>query len=1202
MNVERIFATLEGLPELPVMMDSGSDTNFVNEYIVKRFNLITHDCDVLAIYAADGTYIGNTCRFVRLYWDILNKYMTFFIVKTLHYPLVFGADISRCFRSYPKEVNVIQPGTEVNLQTYLPEAEWEPYPIEEKWFLQQSVQAQFVKPSDELFDETLEDDSALKLKHFHRSTDIDVFMKQLKEDYEQYLTNDPPPFEGQCKFTHVIKLKNEAVGPSLRPYPVPLAYREELKHQLQELLKLGYIRESDSPYSSPCLFVPKADGSLRLCVDYRHLNSNTVIDKFPLPHAEHLLELVGNATYFSKLDLIAGYHQIGMQAESIKLTAFSTPEGLWEWAVMPFGLCNAPSTFQRAMNHIFRKYLGKFLIVYLDDILIFSQSKSDHMNHLKLVFDCLKEHHLVAKLKKCSFFAKKIQFLGHTLSGNGIQTSEDKIQCLKEWQLPQNKKGFQSFVGFTSYYRRYVKNFAKLVRPLVQAGLGNLKPRHPLVLLAFDQIKTALYTSQMLKPPRPGATYILTLDASQFAMGAVIEIVNPDGLISPVAYYSKSLQPAETRYSIREKELLAVVRALERYRHFLIGHTVVVKTDHQSLLYLLNSKNQPNSRLSRWLELLCQFNIHIQYIKGKSNIADPLSRRFELQLKDASQFHPDDVEGLQINVTHVDTLQTFTALDFARKNLGDDFVVKIKKAYETDEESKTIYTVLRDKLPIPKTIKARIKHFKVDDGLLYFIGYDLRAQSIDRLWIPKLMQYDVTHLHHSSRTALHPGAEVTFIEMLRYYFWPHMITTVKQIIRLCVICQGIKPRNHSPFGLLRPLSIPQSRWSSISLDFVGGFPMVDGKDYILVVVDRFTKRAHFIPCAKTITARQTAQLFIDNVFKLHGLPDEIISDNDVRFQSHFWLNFFKELQVLLKFSTTFHPQTDGQTERTNRSMIQLLRAFADYTDSEWLKKLAITEFAYNSHYHSAIKMSPFEADIGFIPKQPHLDTRILNHEATRQVPPSERISEDFARLLQFQNELVKQNLLHLQAEAEKHFNKHREELILKVGDQVLIHRDSHMFSRHFKLTKQSNIFFGPYQVCKVYPDNHNVYEIALGLPIHFGRMFNVKNLKPYYTDRPQFPKEPPPPTVNFLKLWAREHNIKSIVALDLLDNLIALTFKNCDPNHAVVFTVEDAIAAIPPTYYQQLLDTFNLESSVVPPETSPIRSNNLNDVSDTAID
>ncbi|KAI5954409.1 hypothetical protein KGF54_002184 [Candida jiufengensis] len=1116
----------------------------------------------------------------------MNSFIKLYVIPISNYPIILGADISRKFRVFPPEIEVIPPGESIELPDCMKNKI--ETPMEDKWFLQNLQEFDESQTRDLVTGEYKNDEIfQFNSRHQHKSVEISLFMDKLMKDFEANLSNEPPPFKGTGQFTHTINLKDPSIVPQLKPYRVANNKKEALDLQIQSLLKAGYIRPSNSPYSSPCLFVPKADGSWRLCIDYRQLNSNTIDDKFPLPSAEELLDSVGNSGFITKLDFTSGYHQLGMDEKSIPLTAFSTPYGLYEWLTMPFGLKNAPATFQRVMNYIFRDYLNKWLVVYLDDLLIFDHNRSEHMKHIRQVFSVLKQYGFVAKPSKCLFFMKQVNFLGHIISANGIKTSDSKIQALINWELPKTNKGMQSFVGFVSYYRKFVLNFSKIIRPLILCGLGKLRTNRPEVKLAFETIKQKLINAPILKSPRNGATYVITADASQFAVGAVIEILNDSGKVDgTVAYYSKSISKFEMNYPVREKELLAIIKVLVRYRHFLLGHHIIIKTDHQSLSYLLRSKGPPSARLARWLEILCQYDIDIHYIKGKTNIADALSRKFELSLKETIPKSGDDMEDIvYINNTETNNDSTevvdVTAMDFTNQTLGNEFLNELKQAYADDEALNEIYNIFKNDLPIPKSIKHHIKNFVYEDGFIFFKGFDAKANINYRLWIPNSLQYKVVHSIHSAITNLHPGAEVTFLQLVKYFYWPRMVESVKRIVRNCSICQAIKPRNHSQFGLLQSLPDPTERWSSISMDFVGGFPMVDNKDYILVIVDRFTKRAHFIPCAKTITAKQTARLFVETIFKLHGLPDEIISDNDVRFTSNFWLDFFSELKVLLKFSTVYHPQTDGQTERTNRTLIQLLKAFADYGDAEWLLKLPITEYAYNAHYHKAIKMSPFEADIGYIPKAPHFDTRVLKFSADRMVPNAALTGTDFARMLHYQNELVKNNIMEAQANAEKVYNKHREELLLKVRDEVLVHRNAKMFSGNFKLTKQGNLFFGPYAVSKIFPDNPNIYELEVGIHPSYDRIFNVKNLKPYVKDRIMFPRDPPR-NLNALRVFAREDKIKAIVGVNLLDKEVALTFKECDPNLAVIFDIGDLKSACPPPLFLKLFQTYDKESAVTP--------------------
>ncbi|KAI5965705.1 uncharacterized protein KGF55_001067 [Candida pseudojiufengensis] len=587
-------------------------------------------------------------------------------------------------------------------------------PIEETWYLQAAVQKMLQPPSSEELN-----------RLFHSSKKIDEFLKKLMEDYQSNISNNPPPINLDSKFNHKIVLEDPNRVTSLKAFRTPINLKEELDKQVDTLSKAGYIKPSVSEFSSHSFFVNKQDKSKRLVIDFSDLNSNTVAEASPMPLVEDLVESVGSAGFISKLDLVDGYHQIPMSSDSVKFTSFSTTYGQYEWLVMPFGLRNAPATFQRIMNMIFHDFIGRFVVVYLDDILIYSKSEQEHMEHLTLVFQKLHEHNLVAKQKKSEFFKKSTTFLGFKISSNGIATADDKIKAVMEWELPTTPRKFQSLFGFMSNYRRFIKNFSAKARPLILAGLKQIRANSPEVKEAFEQLKLDLKSSLVLKPPEINGTYMITTDASDYALGAVIEILDKktSKIKGTVAFYSKALDKHQRNYSIREKELLAIIQTLTRFRHFLLGSTFVIKTDHKLLQYLLNNKEPPSSRLSRWLDVLSEFDITIDYIKGNTNIADALSRKFTELVKSDTDYDADDLEGL--------TIANTTTFHIETHPLGEDILEEIKEGYSQDEQAHEIYHYLSNQLDPPNSIKYRIKKFNYRNGILYFKGFDYRADPIE---------------------------------------------------------------------------------------------------------------------------------------------------------------------------------------------------------------------------------------------------------------------------------------------------------------------------------------------------------------------------------------------------------------------------------------------------------------------------------------
>ena len=447
---------------------------------------------------------------------------------------------------------------------------------------------------------------------------------EFKDVFPDTLPKGRPP---KRDIVHEIRTEEGAKPPSRPPYRLGPAEQDEMEEQVKDLLAQGFIRPSASPYGAPILFVPKKDGRWRMCIDYRALNKQTVKDQFPLPRIDSLLERLGQATVFTKLDLASGYHQIAMEETSIQKTAFRTNFGHFEFLVMPFGLCNAPGTFQRLMNKVFADNLGKFIAVYLDDILIFSRNLEEHWKHLRWALDRLREAKLYGRLHKCEFLKDQVEYLGFEVSPRGVQASPGKVRAIIDWPRPKGVHDVRSFLGLASYYRRFVRGFSEMARPLTALTRAGVEwewstPQHQ----AFNRLKLALTTAPVLKLPDFERQFVVTTDASDAAVGAILEQDFGNGL-QPVAFASRKLNGAEMRYSAYERELLGIVWALAQWKHYCRGpHSVVIQTDHAPLRHLPNQASV-NSRVWKWISILQGYNLEIRHIPGKRNPADTLSRQ-----------------------------------------------------------------------------------------------------------------------------------------------------------------------------------------------------------------------------------------------------------------------------------------------------------------------------------------------------------------------------------------------------------------------------------------------------------------------------------------------------------------------------------------------------------------------------------------------
>jgi hypothetical protein len=881
---------------------------------------------------------------------------------------------------------------------------------------------------------------------------------------------------------HTIDLLPESSPPPQRTYRMSPAELQEVQRQLETYLAKGWVRPSSSPFGAPILFARKKDGTLRMCVDYRALNAITVKDKYPLPRIDELFDVMRGATIFTSLDLAQGYHQVRIQEQHIHRTAFRTRFGLYEFTVLPFGLTNAPPTFMRLMHSILGPYLDKFVVVFLDDICIFSSNAEDHLHHIDTVLKTLAAHNLKVKLSKCSFGRQELEFLGHLISRQGVRPDPRKLQAVRDWPIPKDTTEVRQFLGFTNFYRKFVKDFSTIAAPLTDLTKSTVPFRWDVdTQSSFDALKNALCSAPVLVLPHtgPDATFTLYTDASTFAVGAVL-LQEHNSALHPVAFESRKLNPHERNYPVHELELLAVVHGLRTFRHYLEGckrfNTV---TDHDTLRHFFGQKDL-SRRQARWLEFLAPYanSMDIVYRRGTENQADALSRRPDLK---------SELERLHLAMPASADLHLLTTLGF-----DSEFRDAIRRGYALDP----LYSAEHDKAR-PKFLK------KTADGFWHF-GERLAVPNVPDLRLKLLYEC------HDAATAGHQGYHRTLASIAQSYWWPHMSRTVRAYCTACATCQRTKPSTDRPPGLLQPLPVPPRPWSHVSLDLITDLPESQGFDSIAVFVDTYTKMAHFAPTKKTVTAPELARLFMDTVVKLHGLPRVLISDRDPRFTSDFWTSTFALLRTRLNISTSYHPQTDGQTERTNRTLEQILRAYCHPLHDDWAAFLSTAEFAFNAHVNASTGVSPFYATYGYNPDTPAtLDTAVPIDDPSA-LTHLERVKAVHA--------LITENLKTAKARQAEFADRHRRELTFAVGDSVKLDTEKLMLHGQ-PSAKFKDRFVGPFKVTEVV----NPVAYRLALPSSMSRVhpvFHVSRLLPWRVnaelpDQPQ-PDRPVPAAADFV--------------------------------------------------------------------------------------
>jgi hypothetical protein len=724
---------------------------------------------------------------------------------------------------------------------------------------------------------------------------------------------------------------------------MPPAELAELKKQLQELLDKGFIRPSTSPWGCPALFVKKKDESLRLCVDYRPLNAVTIKNKYPLPRIDVLFDQLVGAKVFSKIDLCFGYHQIKIRANDIPKTAFSTRYALYEYLVMSFGLTNAPTYFMYLMNSVFMPELDKFVVVFIDDILVYSRNEQEHTKHLHTVLQRLRDHQLYAKLSKCDFWLREIKFLGHTVSQDGISVDPEKVQEVMNWKPPTTIRQIWSFLGLAGYYRRFIPDFSRIAKPMTELLKKGVKYEWSQKCEdAFHALRQHLTTAPVLAQPDNTKPFEVYCDASGTRLGCVLMQDN-----RVIAYASRALRPHEKNYPTHDLELAAVVHALKLWRHYLMGAHCNIYTDHKSLKYIFTQADL-NMRQRRWLELIKDYDLEVHYHPGKANVvADAISRKAQCNCVTTDSKIAtlcDELCKLSMEVVSSGTLGYISV----EPTLHDQIVM----AQMGDKGVQVIKEMLEQKVD-------KYKCFRQDNkGVLWFE---------DRLVVPKNLKLrnKILDEAHLSKFSMHPGSNKMYHDLRSLYWWTRMKREIAKYVSECDTCQRIKASHLKVAGTLQPLPIPSWKWEDICMDFIVGLPNTSRHhDSIWVIVDRLTKIAHFLPVHTTHKTEKYAELYIDPLVRLHGIPKTIVSDRGALFVARFWEQLQESLETQVIRSSASHPQTDGQTERINQILEDMLRACVLHYGKNWDKCISLVEFSYNNSYQSSLKMALFEALYG----------------------------------------------------------------------------------------------------------------------------------------------------------------------------------------------------------------------------------------------
>lgn len=1104
--------------------------------------------------------------------------------------------------------------------------------------------------------------SSSLLSEIHISPELDSSQRQ---EIEAIISRNRHAFGLDGRLGHYpakvkIRLKEGAEPISLPPFPQSPAKREVMDKQMDNWIQLEVIEPSVSPWAAPA-FITYRDGKPRMVIDYRKLNEQVVADEFPLPKQEDILQAITGSCWLSTLDALSGFTQLEMSDDSKEYTGFRSHRGLYHFKRLPFGYRNGPSVFQRIMQDILSPFLWIFALVYIDDIVIYSKTFDDHLKHLSRVLGAIGDSGITLSPKKCHFAYQSLKLLGQKVSRLGLSTHKSKVDAIIQLKEPRNVKELQTFLGMMVYFSAYIPYYAWIVAPLFKLLKKGAEWKwNALEQEAFDLSKEVLTNAPVRAFAIPGLGYRLYTDACDYGLGAILQQVQPiairdlkgtktyeklkdvhsRGLPIPqlvvdidksndghnkrewsvifedtivdvervIAYWSRTLKPAERNYSPTEREALALKEGLIKFQAYLEGESVCAVTDHAALTWSRTFQNL-NRRLLTWGTVFSAYpGLRIIHRAGRvhSNV-DPISRlrrripfdsgpkeditiskEINDPLKNVYAEFGDRFERKVLNLAVAyqssleETTQDKQELTFSyniltrgqvqkkgRKEMFDGPTVtdSAKQApispYSSNLSSPTTLTGVPNRLETPedkKTIKLsyknsirknlnthmtkdelnewlqaysedsgsvkiiedlrletdhlnprRSRYYLDDKGLLFFED----AQGNLRLYVPtKLISVILKEDHETLTVGAHSGTSRSFYRMAHLYYWPRMYQDIKEYIRTCDICQKVKHRRHAPYGHLQSLPIPGKPFDVVSIDFIPELPKTESNhDNIIVIVDKLTKFATFIPCTVQVGAKETAELLFKHVFTRFGFPREIVSDRDSKWVSSFWRRACELMEIKRALSTSHHPQTDGQTEIMNQVLEVALRCYVNERRDNWDTYLDGFSLAYNSTPHSATQYAPSFLLYGYTPRngsrsrveidnEDAVDRRRVAQGGNQMSLDSE--ADHFISEFEGHRLRAKDHLAQAQASQQLSYNSKHKLIEFEVGDQVLINlktlRIQDLKESLGKKLRQR--FEGPFEVTERV--SQLAYRLRLPSSYTIHNVINVCHLEPYHESPKKF--------------------------------------------------------------------------------------------------
>ncbi|CAF1523812.1 unnamed protein product [Adineta ricciae] len=895
-------------------------------------------------------------------------------------------------------------------------------------------------PSTSVVDSTLQK----LVAHIEDKQHYDDFLSILQQNKRSFDTSKMT--RAKTQIHHTI---NTGDHPPInaRPYYKTVQQRKEVQQEVEQLLNQGILRPSHSPWSSPILLKKKPDGSYRFLVDFRRLNSITRKDSYPQPSAEELLHRLAGHRIYTKLDLKSGYFQIPIHESDIPKTAIVTQDGLYEFTVLAQGLMNAPPTFQRVMNELLANGRWDFVVVYLDDIVIFSKDINEHKQHLADVLSTLHHANFQVSPAKCSIAVEKIEFLSHMVTCHKIEPSPDKIKAILDIAPPKTLSQANRFIGKAGYYRKFIRDFAKIAAPIHKVTNKTRTKRHefmwgPDQQKAFEQLKSILTTAPLfLDFPDHSFPFILSTDASDYRIAGILK-QNLDGQMKICYYKSRLLNDVERRYSTTEREALAIYWCLNELRNYIGDSGITIETDHKPLVNMHRKKAFGNKRIDNWLiqlqDMIPQI-LEIKYQRGIDNVGPDYLTRYDTNIDDiatpscsvitrsmskqaTTSSRPPEMTPqpiLQPTVT-VESKDPPTPVNYLDLSLE-----RIQREQSFDANIQKILAQMHE---------PQMHNFVLCNNLLHRLIDQKKSGTRKKLpYIPTTMIRMVLEAFHDHPLSGHFGVQRTLQKIRSRFWWPQMRKTIENYIASCPQCTKFNIVRGKSFGHLKSYEPPNDVFQVVHMDFWGPVrPSASGNRYVVVLTDNLSKYV-IAKALPTNSAHDTANFLLKNFILVHGAPLQLITDQGVHFNNKLMANLMHSTGIKHDFSATYHPETNGQVERFNATFCTQLAKYYDENKSDWDVYLQSVVYAYNTGTHATTGFTPYELAYGRKQRTPF-------DFATPPTLPDE--PDQFYNRLQKTRQLILQqaqhNTRHLHRKIQHRYNNRRKDICFNVNDHVFL--------------------------------------------------------------------------------------------------------------------------------------------------------------------